>query len=247
MFSSGVLLAIVATIRLSGAAAPKVREVVVGSSRVHVGDLVAGLTPETGRLDLGPAPAAFGSRIIEREDIIAALRAHNMPELPGLPASVRILRKMKRLEVTDVEQIVQEGLRAKLPHGLTLDAVRPAAAVSVPDGWTRVTAEIPRPPHRAGAVRCDASVTFYEDSQPLCVLSVPVELTVSREAAMADVQHGARISLVIRRGLVEVTSAGTAGADADVGGIVPIVLHPSGRTILARLEDNAHAIALDAQ
>ena len=55
---------------------------------------------------------------------------------------------------------------------------------------------------------------------------------------------GLAITLVIRRGLVEVSSAGTAGADADVGDLVPVVLSPSGRTISARLEDADHALAV---
>jgi len=79
------------------------------------------------------------------------------------------------------------------------------------------------------------------------MLSVPVELTVSPEGAVADVQHGARINLVIRRGLIEVTSPGTAGADANIGSAIPIVIHPSGRIVLAHLEDKDHAIAMDTE
>ena len=229
------------------AAPPKVREVVVANSRVHVGDLVPGLAPDAAAIDLGPAPAVGGSRVVDREEILVALRGRDMAEPPGLSASIRVVRKVKRLEVAEIDQFVRDGLSMKMPHGVTLDGVHPSGSVNVPDGWTRMTAEIPRPPHRVGPVHCDASVTFFEDTQALSVLSVPVEITVSKDAAVADVQHGARLALVIRRGLVEVTSTGTAGADADIGGIVPVVLRPSGRTILARLEDSTHAVAIESQ
>jgi hypothetical protein len=245
---AGLVVLAVATFQTPGFAAPQmVREVSVGSSRVHVGDLVAGLAAEAAALDLGPSPAAGGSRIVDRSEIAEALRSHEMETTTPLPLSVRVVRKVKRLEVTDIEQIVRQGLGPKLKRGVTVNAVHPAGPMIVPDGYTVVTAEIPRPPRRSGSFACDASVTFYENSQAIRMLSVPVELLLSAEAAVADVVHGARLNLVIRRGLVEITTSGTAGADADVGDPIPVVVHPSGRTIMARLEDPEHAVALDTQ
>jgi hypothetical protein len=227
------------------AASPKPREVTIASSRVHIGDLVAGLAPDAAGIDLGPSPAAGGSRIVDRAEIVDALQAHDVESPAGLPNSVRVIRKMKRLEVADIEQIVRQGLSGGLTRGVTLDSVHPPTPVSVPDGWTTVKIDVPRPPRRTGTIACEASVTFYENSQALWMMSVPVELLLSHEAAVADVAHGARLALVIRRGLVEVSASGTAGADADIGELVPVILHPSGRTVLARLEDSDHAIAVD--
>jgi hypothetical protein len=47
--------------------------------------------------------------------------------------------------------------------------------------------------------------------------------------------RGGALTLVVRRGLVEVTSAAVAGADADIGNILQVTLRPSGRTVRARL------------
>ena len=77
-------------------------------------------------------------------------------------------------------------------------------------------------------------------------LSVPLELNLSQEATVYDVTRGSRVTLVIRRGLIEVSSVGTAGADADVGDLVPVILTPSGRTLSARLEDKDHAALVGA-
>jgi hypothetical protein len=240
------VLAVVTAQAPTFAASPiKPREVTVASSRVHVGDLVGGLAPDAAGIDLGPSPAAGGSRVVDRAEIVEALHAHEIESPALLPSSVRVIRKMKRLEVADIEHIVRQGLSSGLTRGVTLDAVHPPAPVNVPDGWTTIKTEVPRPPRRTGAVACEASVTFYENAQALWMMSVPVELMLSHDAAVADVVHGARLTLVIRRGLVEVSASGTAGADADIGDLVPIVLHPSGRTVLARLEDSDHAVALD--
>jgi hypothetical protein len=227
-------------------ARPAVTEIGVASARVHLGDIVPGASPEVAEVDIGPSPAAGGSRVIERDEIVAALKARNIDEPPHVPASVRIVRKMKRLWTADIETIVREGLDGKLTPGVALSAVHPAHFTDVPEGCTRVTAEMTRPPHRTGPFASTVRVTFYDAAQALWMLSVPVDLTLTQEAAIADVQRGARISLVVRRGLVEVTVSGTAGADADVGALLPVAIHPSGRIVQARLEDKEHAVALDS-
>ena len=53
------------------------------------------------------------------------------------------------------------------------------------------------------------------------------------------------LGLVVRKGLVEVSIAGVAGSDADVGGVLPVVLRPSGRVLRARAVDRDHALALE--
>jgi flagella basal body P-ring formation protein FlgA len=226
---------------------PRAPEVVVSSSRIHVGDIVLGLAAETASIDLGPSPAAAGARIIDKDEIVHLLHEHNVEEPPGIPAAVRVVRKMHRLDVVDIEHIVREALANKLPRGVTLTAIHAAHPVDVPEGWTSVIADLPRPPRRTGSVSSSASVSFYENSQALWMLNVPVDLTLSQEATIADLTRGSRVTLVIKRGLVEVSSSGTAGTDADVGGIVPVVIHPSGRIISARLEDKEHAVAIDTQ
>jgi hypothetical protein len=243
----GVLVVMALALRASPsfAGAPEVREIRVAGSRVHACDVVDGLSPEAGGVDLGPAPAPGGSRIIDHDEIVRALRAHDLDAPIGVPASVRVLRRVTTLQPGDLERLIRETLGPKLPRGVTLGAVHPGRPLDVPDGWTRATVDIPRPPRRTGPLASTARVVFFEDAQALSSVAVPVDLTLSEEAAIPDLQHGARVTLVVRRGLVEVTSSGTAGADADVGAVLPVVLHPSGRIVRARLEDVEHAILLD--
>jgi hypothetical protein len=60
-----------------------------------------------------------------------------------------------------------------------------------------------------------------------------------------DVAKGATITLLVRRGLVEVSIGAVAGADGDTGGILPVLLKPSGRVVRARIVDKDHAVALE--
>jgi hypothetical protein len=220
-----------------------IAEVSLSSSEVRIGDLIADLDPLTASIDLGPAPAAGGSRVIERDELLDAFRSHGLEPPHVVPAAVRVVRKMQRLTPQAIGDLVRGALGDSLPRGVGLADVH-ATRATVPDGWTRVTCEVPRPPHKAGAVSSSASLTFYESEQALWRISVPVDLSLSPEAVPYDVPRGSHVWLLIRRGLVEVSASGTAGADADVGGLVPVMLLPSGRVISARLEDKEHAVAL---
>jgi hypothetical protein len=242
------LLGVLALWSATGAADPQAshpREIAVSSYLVHVGDILGSLDPSAAELELGPAPAASGSRVIDREDIVRAFREHEVEPPRFIPAAVRIVRKMRRVDAPEVAEIVRDGLTESLPKGASITNVH-AARISVPDGWTRTACTVPRPPHRAGGLTSQASLTFYENDQATWRVVVPVDLALSQEATVYDVTRGSRVTLVIRRGFVEVSAVGTAGADADVGDLVPVILLPSGRTLAARLEDKDHAVAQGA-
>jgi hypothetical protein len=220
-------------------------EISVSSSHLRVGDILADLDAEAAAFDLGPAPAASGSRVVDRDEIVRAFQEHGVEPPRFVPAAVRIVRRMRRMEAREISDLVRNGLSEGLPRGATITEIRGSRA-SIPDGWTRTVCELPRPPHRTGAVTSSASLTFYENEQALWRISVPVELALSQEAKLYDVERGSHVTLVIRRGLVEVGASGTTAADADIGDLVPVVLLPSGRTLSARLEDREHAVAVGA-
>jgi hypothetical protein len=248
MKRTGCLLASLAlwgSTSAAGPVAPHPAEISVSRSEVHMGDIIADLEPGSAALDLGPAPAANGSRVIDRDEIVRLFHEHGVDPPHVLPSAVRIIRKMQRLEARDIADLVRGDLVESPPRGVTVVDVH-GARTSVPGGWTRTTCEIPRPPHRTGPLTSQASLTFYENEQALWRISVPVDLSLSHEAMAYDLARGSRVTLVVRRGLVEVSSTGTAGADADVGDLVPVILLPSGRTLSARLEDKDHAVSLGA-
>jgi hypothetical protein len=237
LFAAVLLLA---TMRSASAATA---EVSVSSSHLRVGDLIADLDSEAAAIDLGPSPAAGGSRVVDRDEILRAFREHGMDPPHVVPVAMRVVRKMQRIDRDTISSLVRTTLGENLPRGVTLTDVH-ATRASIPDGWTRTTCEIPRPPHKTGPLTSSANLTFFEGDQALWSLSVPVEIVLTQEAVPFDVSRGSHLSLVIRRGLVEVSAAGTASGDADVGGLVQVVLASSGRAIPARLEDKDHAVAV---
>jgi flagella basal body P-ring formation protein FlgA len=60
-----------------------------------------------------------------------------------------------------------------------------------------------------------------------------------------ELVKGAPVTLVVRRGLVEVTAPAVLSVDADVGDIVQVLLRPSGRAMRAHLVAKDRAVALE--
>ncbi|HZU82664.1 MAG TPA: flagella basal body P-ring formation protein FlgA [Polyangiaceae bacterium] len=227
-----------------GAAAP--RQVAVVGTRVHLGDLVADATPEAAAVDLGAAPAAGGSRLVTRADMLAALDARQVAPPGDLPDAVRVVRKARRLPPSEMDAIVRGAIEARgLSRGVTLAAVRMDRALDLAEGWTRVEVDVPRPPKKAGPFATSATASFFAGAEVVARIPVPIDLAISPDGAAYDAQRGSAVTLVVRRGLVEIRASAFAAADADVGDFIPVQLRPSGRVVRARLIGKDEALAVE--
>lgn len=218
----------------------------VASNRVLLGDLVADAPLDLRPVDLGPAPMPGGVRVILRDAVRDAYTAHARTAPSDLPPAFTVGRRMQSLTAHALEARIRESVGTTgLPRGVTLTSIHCPPAVVVPDGWDALTVELLGLPRRAGAARVSARVSLRQGADELAVVSVPMDVALDAEAVRPDVVHGAPVQLLIRRGLVEVSSPATAGVDARVGDVFPVVLHPSGRTLRARLIDGTRALWID--
>jgi hypothetical protein len=216
-------------------------EVAVARTRVCVADLVPHASPEIAQLDLGPAPAPGGARVVTREELRRAIEEARSKMPPRLPAAVRVVRKMTRLMPADLDRITRKAMdSAPLGRGATLSAVKATSTVMVPAGWDSVRASLPKRPHRAGVVRATALLTFSAGADVLAAVGVPVELSLTAEAAAWDVAKGSALRVVVRRGAIEVEAPAIAAADADIGGVLPVMLRSTGRVVRVKLVDQEH-------
>ncbi len=251
--SSFFLTAIVALTPASASAAhtakakvTKLPEVVIAHARLTVGDLLPAASPEAAAIDLGPSPALGGSRLLDHDEIALAMTSRKIDPPADIPLAIRVTRKADHIDSAALDKIVRQALDARMPKGASLTGIRLTRPLAIPSGWTRVSAELPRPPRKVGPVSSATTLNFYEGDQPTAMASVPVDLVLSDAALVPDVPRGSHVTLVIRRGLVEVSTLGNANIDGDIGDAVPILLKASGRIVQARIEDKDHAIALDA-
>lgn len=222
------------------AAIPRVE---VRGAKVHARDILGASAPD---VELGPTPPIGASRIVERGEIERAFAAAGEAPPRKVPAAVRVARRSRRLTAAEVADAIRSALAsARLPRGAALSDVR-AAAVEVPAEFQRVTVDLPVLPRRAGPATAQATVTFLDgEGAALHKTITPIVLALPPDAAFAEIPRGAPITLVIRRGLVEVSVAGVAAIDSDVGAVLPVTIKPSGRVLRARSIDKDHAVALE--
>ena len=218
--------------------------VTVTGARVIVADVMHGAPADAAAIDLGPSPAVGGSRLIDRAWILRALREHGATEPAHLPEAVRVVRLTRTVTATELERLTRAGLASHpLPRGAAITAVRASRALDVASGWDAVTTELPRLPRRAGPLSTTALVTFRAGTEVLGRTSVQVDLLLPATAALPELARGAPVTLVVRQGLVEIRVGASAGADADVGDTIPVILRPSGRVLRARLIERDTALA----
>lgn len=228
----------VVTQAVASPAAPVAVE--VRGAKVRSADLFGGGVAD---VELGATPPLGASRVIDRAEIERAFAAANAAMPKKVAQTYRVTRKTKKLTTNDVATAVRANLGSRpMPRGATISNIR-ASAVEVAGDFQRVDVELAPLPRRAGAVTVQARVTFLGDEEaPLFKTLVPVELLLPPEAAFPEIARGAPISVVVKKGLVEVSVPGVAAADADVGSFLPVTLKPSGRVLRARAIDKDHAV-----
>lgn len=213
---------------------PPMRERSIAAPRVFLGD-VADVPEELRSVDLGPAPMPGSSRVIKRDELLAALPGDARPG--ALPAAVRVTRKTRTISPTEVEDIVREALaRRALPKGATLAKVRPRGATKVAEGFDAAHVLVAKPPRKEGRHLTAATIVFTQAGDEVSRATVNLELALSKEAAVPDVAKGAKVQLVVRRGAVSVTAVATAQNDADVGETLTVSVADSGRVLRAKVE-----------
>lgn len=218
-----------------------VKEKAVSSSRITVGDLIENVPGEIADIDLGPAPQPGSTRLLKRDEIKAALPPGT--KNVAIPKEIRVSRKTKQLKVTDIEKLTTTAIQeAGLPKGVTLKAVKPRAAVTVPDGFDDVRVELPRLPRREGKVTTTANLYFSQDDDDLAKIAVTVELDLSALAALPDAKKGEKGTLVITRGEIEIQAAVTVDEDADIGDVVRVTVNQSSKVLRCRLASAQPAV-----
>lgn len=233
-------LALASTARAAG---PNTIE--LSGTRIHLGDVVPTAPSDLAPLDIGPAPAPGASKLVAQSDILQSVPADRRASVPA-PAAVRVVRKTLHLSSPEIDGLTRDALRKSgLPRGATLGAVRAPASVTVPAGYDRVVATLPKPPRRLGAFDTQASIDLYQGTEVVARLAVPVQLILGPEATHADVVKGASVSVVIRRGFVEVSSLATTTTEGDVGDVVQVTIPSTGKSLRAKLVATDRAIVVD--
>jgi flagella basal body P-ring formation protein FlgA len=88
-------------------------------------------------------------------------------------------------------------------------------------------------------------LVFWKESDVVLRIPIHLDLSVPPEALIYDVPKGVALTLVVKRGLVEISTQAVTSSDADVGDVVQVLLRPSGRALRAEIVAKDRAIAVE--
>lgn len=174
--------------------------------------------------------------------------AHAEPHAPTAIASrpAKATRKPVANELTELARTALATSTVRLPKGATLVTARPSTTnVEIPMAPSRISIDLTPPARRVGPIAATAVLVFWKEETVSARIPLHLELNVPQEALIYDVPKGASLSLVVRRGLVEVTAPAVTSSDADIGDTVQVLLRPSGRALRAQIIAKDRAIAVE--
>jgi hypothetical protein len=218
-------------------------DITVISAHVHLGDVLPSAAASDATIDLGNAPPTGGSRTLTRAELAMAFTARGMTAPSNLPESVHVVRKAKAIAAKEIEQLIQAAVvKHPLKFGVAVATIRSPKNAQVVDGYDDAPVTIPRAPRKMGAVSTTATIEFFYRGESIDKLQVPIELKVDAYGAQPDVTHKSAITLVVKKGVVEISTPATADADADIGESLPVTVKASNKTLIAVLTEKEKAL-----
>lgn len=148
----------------------------------------------------------------------------------------------------EIDRIAREAMATSspaIPKGTTIKSVRCTTTPEIPDSPSSVTIDVTKPTRRAGLSSTSAVLTFHREANVAARVAVTLELDMSPEAATFDVPKGTPVVLVIKRGLLEITTPAVTSEGADLGDVVQVLLRPSGRALRGQIVAKDRAIAVE--
>jgi hypothetical protein len=177
----------------------------------------------------------------------AAAAPTTKPAASAAPASPIATRSPVAGELAELARTALSSSVVRLPKGATVLAAHPSSAgkVLVPIAPSHVTIDVTPPARRAGPVTATAVLVFWKDADIAARIPLRLDLSVPPEALVYDVAKGRFVTVVVRRGLVEVTAPAVASSDGDVGDVIQVLLRPSGRALRAEIISKDRAVAVE--
>jgi hypothetical protein len=219
----------------------------IDHARILVADLLPNAPKGLSDIDLGPSPAPGGSRVVTKDEIRAHLVEHGVDtDKLMIPERVRVVAASRRIAPAELQALARPSIEKALAAGVTLVALSAGYEVVVAPCAQVGAARIPKLPRQKGTVRTTVTLDMVCGRE--VVARVPLSVTVELgEAALAiDVTRGARVSLVLTRGVVRITTSGSVLADASVGDTVGATVVATGRVVKVRITSPREAEVVEA-
>src|SRR5579872_3041809 len=161
---------------------------VVDRARLRLGDAVPSVPASMADVDLGPAPPTGGSRLVGRDEMIAAIRRAGLyPNTTPLPVSVRVTSAARRITPAEFASLAAPAISKCLRPGVELKTVEGTTDFLVTPRAEARCASVSGVPYQKGEAHANAVVEFASDHVVVASVPVGIVVDVSESAAHPDV------------------------------------------------------------
>lgn len=165
------------------------------------------------------------------------------------PARAFVKITKEELEKMALAEITALGAKpgSRPTRGARLMEVRAPGPIELPAPVVRREVELSQLPRRAGSVTAAATLVLFTEAGEAARIALTAHFVLPAEAAVYEVPKGSIVTLMLQRGLIEVSAQAVTSADADVGDVVPVMVRPSGKTLRAKVVSRDRVLVAEGE
>ncbi len=220
----------------------------ITGSRVQLKDVMLDCPEGACQADLGAAPPAGVSRVVD----VAAMRAaltlagQDARQFASMKA-VRVVSASRALSPAELGELVRPAIERVVPPGVELRGVEAKAALVVPLLSEVGECALAALPKRAGPITTTALVDIMHEGVLVRRVPILVRLVISAGAARPDVPRGHALTLLIEQNSATISTDGVALKDTAIGEVGPFKVLRTGKIVNARVRSKGVAVLLESQ
>ena len=233
-----VLLSVVSSVLLLWVAPSNADEPVtmISHDRVKLVDVVPEVAPGLANIDLGRAPPPGRSRYFSYDEMASRLRAAGVAASRlKLPRGVRVESKARQFSSEELEQMVEESVRKSLPPGIHLEEISVESPLVLSPTVTAGRVRLPHFTTKNGRQAQIGTVEILWGDQVALRLPVKMNVRIDGETVGHIVKRGSSVTLLIRRGSVEISALAQTLSTGRVGDVVSLRVGVTKKVMSARL------------
>ncbi len=213
---------------------------------IKVGDLVPSAPATAARVVVGAAPPPGSSLLVARRRLRHALSEAGVdPGQLELPEATRVFSAFVRLSAGQWARVAKQHLAQALPDALQLVATSSQLPLTLPKTYRLGRVKWPPRPRNPGAWRTTVRIEILHDDAPIRSVPVGVVARVGEGGQRAGIRRGQALSLVVARGVAEVSMQGVALGDAELGRVTAFRVVKTQRVVRARVESVHRALVVE--
>lgn len=208
----------------------------ISHQRVRLGDVVSDVASGIANLDLGRAPPPGRSRYFSYEEMASRLHAAGISASRlKLPRGIRVESRARQFSTDELEQMVETDVQKSLPSGMHLERIKVESPLVLSPAVRVGSVRLPQFSAKNGEQTQTGTVEILWGDQVALRMPVKMSVRIKGDGAAHLVQRGASVTLLIRRGNVEISAIAQTLSTARVGEVISVRVGVTNKVMSGRL------------